>query len=107
MKKTPLLLLVFLLGCPPPVGPVNPISPPGSCEAAEAKLNELQCHNPNGMLIGGPNKHGETYSVRCKNNEANSIPQAPQCIAKITDCKEVNECLRALLSRSSRRSFRD
>lgn len=93
MRKPLVLLLLplVLLGCPPGV------TPPGTnqCAAAEQNLLKLQCKDSRGYLLGGPNKSGVAFHDVCIEDQNNSIPLNPACLAQITDCKEVDPCLQS------------
>jgi hypothetical protein len=63
------------------------------CNAAQAQLLTLQCKDSEGNLLGGPNTLGKSYADRCREAEANGVPQAPKCISTVTSCDQVNPCL--------------
>lgn len=89
-----LLPIIVFIGCGPSRNPNAPTDN-DQCPAAEKKLLELQCRDPRGELIGGPNKHGVPFRDRCVETQNTAVPLNPTCLAKINDCKEVDPCLQA------------
>ena len=91
MRTTTLLLCLLLVGCPPtPRQPDN-----DQCAIAETKLLDLKCADVRGELLGGPNKHGVPFRNRCVSTQDTGVRLNPTCLARITDCKEVDPCLQA------------
>lgn len=88
-----LCLTILLLGCSKNTATYPTDS--GYCDAAEAKLLTLQCKDDAGHLLGGKNAVGMTYGDRCRQAEANGVPQAPQCISNVTSCDQVDPCLQS------------
>lgn len=94
-KKASIVILLLGLGliaCPnnaPAPGP-TPIPIPSndagmdSCEKAEAHLLAMGCiKNPYTAA-------GKSFAVFCRETMANGIDLHPDCLAKITDCAQIN-----------------
>jgi hypothetical protein len=93
MRKLFLSLpLLVLLGCPPPH--VNPPPVPGAsdCEAAEKRLQVLECKDTRGRLIGGLTLRGKPWGDVCRENIANGVDMKSGCIAQAADCAVVSSC---------------
>ena len=90
MRTLPLLLLL-LTACPQGPSPV-PVDN-DMCQPAEDNLLKLGCKDSRGELLGGPNKSGVPFHECCVNTQNAGVGLKPTCLAKITDCKEVDSCL--------------
>jgi len=81
------IVLVIAFGCAGPVKPgPRPITPaPEACEAAEAKLRQLDCRRDDGSpwaLTPG----GTPFAPACRRALADGRNWNPHCIAKIEVC---------------------
>jgi len=107
MRAFVIAFVSFFGACPPsPTPPVpdadsgQPIAdaateaapPRDACDAAEARLLELGCHDSRGRLLGGPNLHGTRWGDICRDNAAKGVSMQPACIASKKTCAEVLTC---------------
>lgn len=58
----------------------------GYCAEAEKNLLKLDCKE------GKPTKRGKTFYQFCQETESNGIFLNAQCLTKITNCNQINEC---------------
>ena len=67
--------------------------PLDSCGAAEVNLLRLRCSDKRGGVLGGKNKHGQDWSVICRNDaDAGVDITVGGCLTKATTCAEVSRC---------------
>lgn len=84
----------MLVGCPSTLPPPHPVTDTDKCDAAELKLQELQCKDVRGRLIGGPNLSGAPFAETCRTNQQEGgIWMNPKCLSEIKSCKEIDPCL--------------
>lgn len=67
-------------------------APKDICAAAEAKLLTLQCKDPRGRLLGGPNLSGTKWADICRDVTAGQADMKPGCISVAKSCTEVEAC---------------
>ncbi len=92
-----LVLAIAVLGCPPVPDPHHPGPTPDAkdtdqCDAAEKKLEELECKDRRGdpMWV---NKKGERFGDTCRiAQKKGTIFLNPKCVADAKTCEEANSC---------------
>lgn len=90
-----LLLFLFLIGCQPTSTPAKPPISTDACDAAENHLlNDLECPDGRGGMLGGPTKKGKSWAQLCKDDAANGVDLHAACLAMIGKCSEADACLR-------------
>lgn len=84
-----LVVLVILFACsgPKPKPGPGPVTPPEpqACEAAEAKLRELDCRRDDGSPWAAT-PGGTPFAEACRRALKDGRDWKPQCIAKIEGC---------------------
>lgn len=75
----------------PKPGPMPPLPPQhipteGSCDLAQAKLEELQCRRDDGTLWAFTREKKTPFAEACKRALADGRPWMSNCISRITDC---------------------
>jgi len=72
-------------GCQPRTPPIIPSDvPPGACQAAQERLEELGCHE-------SKTPGGKPFGAECEAAAADGRNWLPQCIAGITRCDQVED----------------
>ena len=89
-----IVLALALAGCPKTYhpGPTPDVRDTDQCEAAEEKLEELECKDRRGdpMWV---NRKGEPFQETCRiAQEEGTIFLNPKCIANAKTCEEANDC---------------
>lgn len=91
----PLVVALALAACSGPApGSETPEPPPDTdwCEAAEKRLETLECRDPRGdpMWV---NRDGERFAATCRMiQEQGAVPINPRCIAQAETCEEADTC---------------
>lgn len=92
-----IVLALVITGCPPVPelhhpGPTPDVVDTDECEAAEKRLEELECKDRRGdpMWV---NKRGERFQETCRiAQDEGTIFLNPKCIANAKTCEEANTC---------------
>ncbi|AKT40316.1 hypothetical protein [Chondromyces crocatus] len=88
------VILGVLLGCGPHQGEITPPDVPDTdhCQAAERRLEALQCMNPRGEPMW-VNRLGERFAETCRvTQDEGGVFLNPRCIAGVSACSEVDAC---------------
>ena len=100
MKKLLVIAVaVLLFACGPPPDPKPPPPPPipgDACEAAGARLFELQCMFADGTPTW-ETPCGRTFADECQAAADDGRDWNAACIAKIRDCSELDAAYRGTL----------
>ena len=87
--KSIIIITLALAACSPSVGPgPTPVPvPPGTCETAEARLQELRCVVDGVELWQG-------FAEACRIDADDGIDDHPACITAITACDQADAAWR-------------
>jgi len=97
-----LLWALTFAGCTWSTGPVQPddVTPPppapveqDDCEAASARLKELECRSPAGTPRW-QTPEGTSFADACEAAANDGRDWNPRCIARIADCSQLNAAFR-------------
>ncbi len=80
------LLVLTALACSPAVtpGPTPVPIPEGTCESAEARLQELHCIQDGVDLWAG-------FAEECESSARDGVDFHPACITAVTSCSQVDQ----------------
>jgi hypothetical protein len=87
-----MLVALLAIGCGDGLQPIPPPTDSGSCGAAGAQLEKLECKDRRGRPMW-KNLDGEPFSKTCeKAEEEGSAYLQPGCVAAATTCDEALRC---------------
>jgi hypothetical protein len=89
MRLALVLLVVLIVGCPPAESPATE-----SCEAAGARLRELQCFSRDGRPLW-QTPAGVPFAVACVTAAEDGRDWHPACLAKVPSCEALDRAYAA------------